>query len=772
VSTRAPRGDAEGGKRKAERASTFPSATARPEAPESPSSVLNPQSSPASPLAGVVGDAAASRSGDDVRRRGWFWHWNSIVTQYAPLIGLKGVGLLNSYTVWTDRREESPHRGYAFPSQQSEADFYGEDRAELIVINKILVALDLIEIRKEMVLRVDEQGRRWRVPHNFYRVKDHGDGFVLGSRDVLKVVELADREQAVYRYVRHIFSSRFAPIDADNVWTGILAELQRHEVWHRLAARVAREEDRASARTRAGHAARKSSLGTPDRRDNATTTNTQNDSVNVTTDRAEQTSVAATNKGSADDVAPANNGFDAAKSTDVGPVNPAPATSVEPSNRTYHQFRLTTTTTDEEIESESSVVDHRSSEGASTDRILDTSESAPSGRAGGARPLTPMHVEAGPGGQPAPADAAGEAAAIRAFEDANGRRSTPAERQLLRGLAERFDPAACDQARPDLPTGWSWLAAAVYEAVEAGSSFVAPRRLREILGRWEREGAPCEGGQGGRGTDGQAERRANGRGYPQSSVLSPQSSSPSASPSAPLPPSVPDIPLPHGFGSRRTWDFTVSLLAGVIDRERLAELIAGTAIVGYRDGEVTLAVPDAARAERIGGEYRDLIVRKLSEAMRRPVQLAVLTIDGQTDRRTDGQNDSVLAFSSSPDDREDEEPAIPVFPVVECGLPSGQVWAAVLEEVAANGAVGRANFDAWLRTTALIGRGDDGSLVVGVPHALAQRRITARFLAPLRSAAAAIIGADLPIDVVVARDWLRLQALRPSVAADLRKAGA
>ena len=82
----------------------------------------------------------------------------------------------------TDRREESPHRGYAFPSQQSEADFYGEDRAELITINKILVALDLIEIRKEMVVRADPQGRRWKVPHNFYRVKDHGDDFTLGTR--------------------------------------------------------------------------------------------------------------------------------------------------------------------------------------------------------------------------------------------------------------------------------------------------------------------------------------------------------------------------------------------------------------------------------------------------------------------------------------------------------------------------------------------------------------------------------------------------------------
>jgi len=199
----------------------------------------------------------------------------------------------------------------------------------------------------------------------------------------------------------------------------------------------------------------------------------------------------------------------------------------------------------------------------------------------------------------------------------------------------------------------------------------------------------------------------------------------------------------------------------VIGRERLAELLDGTAIVGYLDGEVTVAVPDAARAERIAGEYRELIARKLSEAMRRPVRLAVLVPveEGQTGRRTDGQTDgegsAVLEF-----DREDEEPATPLFLVAECGLPSGQVWAAVLEEVATSGAVGHANFDAWLRTTALIGRGEDGSLVVGVPHALAQRRIAARFVAPLRAAAAAIIGADLPLDVVVARDWLRAQSFR------------
>src|SRR5690606_5396451 len=179
-------------------------------------------------ITGVVGDAGATRSGDDVRKRGWYWHWNATVTQFAPLIGLKGVGLLNSYTVWTDRREESPTRGYAFPSQQSEADFYGEDRAELITINKILVALDLIEIRKEMVVRPDEHGRRWKVPHNFYRVKDRDDGYTLDGDAVMRVVRLAEKDKAVYRYLHHIFSEKFSPIDAPNVRTRSLAE-PRHD---------------------------------------------------------------------------------------------------------------------------------------------------------------------------------------------------------------------------------------------------------------------------------------------------------------------------------------------------------------------------------------------------------------------------------------------------------------------------------------------------------------------------------------------------------------
>src|SRR3954469_24697095 len=191
-------------------------------APTTGAAALEPVRVEEAEIAGIVGGSAATRSGEDVRRRGWFWHWNSIVTQYAPLLGLKGVGLLNSYTVWTDRREGSPHQGYAFPTQDAEGKFYGEGREELITLNKLLVALDLIEIHKEMVLRQDDRNRRWRVPHNFYRVKDPRDGLVLNIPAVIRVLELAQRDRNVFRQIRHIFNPQFAPIDRTSIWHYLL----------------------------------------------------------------------------------------------------------------------------------------------------------------------------------------------------------------------------------------------------------------------------------------------------------------------------------------------------------------------------------------------------------------------------------------------------------------------------------------------------------------------------------------------------------------------
>jgi hypothetical protein len=651
-------------------------------------------------ITGVIGDAGATRSGQDTRKRGWFWHWNSIVTQFAPLIGLKGVGLLNSYTVWTDRREESPHRGYAFPSQQSEADFYGEDRAELIAINKILVALDLIEIRKEMVLRLDEKGRRWKVPHNFYRVKDHGDGFVLGPDDVMRVVELADQDKAIYRCVRHIFSAKFSPIDAENVWVGILEELRETELWQRLAARTGAEETRASARTRAGHAARKAAFLLPNSDDTPTNDTTANDSSAVKSTSGKRTIVGGCNNGSTIEVDPGNNGFDDENPTSVAPGNNAGETSVGPSNRTYNQSLLTTTTT-----GSGQTTKQASNESPSGEGIAESI-------ARPARRMTETHESAGPGGNAAPENAGGELRMIKAFEDANGRQASAAEKHLLRTMAERFEPAARASGHPELAAGAAWVTAAIYEAVAAGSSFVAPRRVHEILNRWERDGID--------------------RDPVHAVAASPESAGPALG-------DAPDLRLPHGFGSRRTWAFVVEGLRELFQSEQLAELFAGTAIIDYRDGTAVISAPDRQAAGRLGGEYRELVRRRLSDAMDRPVEIEISC----------NEREAVAPTVAAP------EPIAPRtgFIVEECGLPSGQVWAAVLDELEQRPEIGRVNFESWLRIASLLGRGESGELVVGVPHALAQRRAM-RFLPAIAEVVLDIVGVELDIEIAVTRDWL------------------
>jgi hypothetical protein len=370
-----------------------------------------------------------------------------------------------------------------------------------------------------------------------------------------------------------------------------------------------------------------------------------------------------------------------------------------------------------------------------------------------------------------PFDGPGEATAFRAFEEANVRPVTPAERRLLRDLANRFEATAVAAARHDstIPgSGWGWLAAAIYEAVAAGSAFVAPRRLREILSRWERDGFPqlddgrARTAAGTGGMRGEHEvnppRESLGNSRPGVNARS------SAGGQIPDPPGeAPNLMLPHGHGSRETWAFTVGLLETALERAVLTELVAGTAITGYREGEVTIRVPDRVRAERFATVYRELVTRKLSEAMRRPVRLAVLTPMTEAEDGAiaptlviqDGRSNSESATMTA---EAEAESIAPSFVVAECGLPSGQVWAAVLGEVMTNGMVSRTNYDAWLRVTRLIGRGGAGeagtSLVVGVANGLAERRVSGRFMPALRAAVFAVVGARLEIEVVVTDEWL------------------
>ncbi len=699
---------------------------------------------PKGKLTGVVGDASTtgSRSGEDVRKRGWFWHWNSIVTQYAPLIGLKGVGLLNSYTVWTDRREESPHRGYAFPSQQSEADFYGEDRAELITINKILVALDLIEIRKEMVLRVDAQGRRWKVPHNLYRVKDHGDDVSLTAKDVMAVVHLADKDRTVYRYCRRMFSPRFSPIDNDNIWHQILTELRPTDAWQRLAARTEKDETKASARSKAGHAARRDNddselFSLPKSGDNTASKLTVSDSDGDTTNdsaavesesggEAIQTSVALNNNGSTIDVDPTNNGLDNSRPTTVRPVNTGQSTSVAPTNTTYYQ-ELTTTT-----------------EGGSTDSR------------GGVR--TERHISQSRfGGQEAPDSARSEDQARIAFEEANSRPTSPAERRQLRQLAER----AVTLGFPSHQDPWKLIAAAIEDAVGAGSAFVAPKRIREILIRWSRDGVPAEyvenvslheAGSILSQIDPGAVTGADGMSHrtrPEDTLTM--------------------IVMPNGKTGVEIWATVEHAMGANLGAAAARALFAGSAIVGYDAGTVSIAVMDEQQGLAFAETHLDLISRKLGSALRRPVRLSVVVNSDDPDddndqsrsadetktrrQRGSGARRPVAAMTLG---------AMPLFTIKRCGMTNRQVWALVLNDLREGGVIARADVDAWLRDAVVLAVDDCGSSVsvrLGVPHVLARRRIEGRLQAPVRQGVARMLGVDgdLELEISLIREWLQEQ---------------
>ena len=683
-----------------------------------------PAADDAQQLSGIVGDASASagqsRSGEDTRRRGWFWHWNSIVTQFAPIIGLKGVGLLNSYTVWTDRRESSPHRGFAFPSQQSEADFYGEDRNELITINKILVALDLIEIRKEMVPRTDAQGRRWKVPHNLYRVKDHGDEFNLTTDDVRRVVALADKDRAVYRYVRRIFSERFAPIDRDNVWHTILEELHDDPTWQKLAARTAKDESRASARTKAGHASRKSStneasgdFSLPSGGDTATAEATAQNSSNDRTagdtndsDQGVETNVADFNIGLEIDAAQSNNGSDGNPASDAAPSNRGEATSVGPTSTTYYQS-LTTTTTDQDEQKRDNAEDH-------------------DGLAFGA-------------GQ-APDDRRDREATVRLFDEANGRESTVAARRQLARIAGDVAGLAATAG----VTGWALVGSAIDEAVASGSAFVAPKRIREILARWDRDGVPAEYARVALAGD------AGSR--PVTTAVTGRADASHRSGR---------VGLPVERDPAEVWDAACGMLQGALSATAVGQLRSGASIERYEAGTVVLSASTPELAASIEGGWGDVISRKLGVVLRRPVRVRVLSPNDPDGNRAVHPRGSDVASRTRPQGTGVRggmrQGQVPVFTLPECRMTNTQVWMSVLDELRGSGAVPKPEIESWLRDSVLVGRDEDGALIVGVPHALAERR-AARFLPAIETATMQIVGFDCAIRFVRTATWLADQA--------------
>ncbi|TVR75696.1 MAG: hypothetical protein EA415_03115 [Sphaerobacteraceae bacterium] len=655
--------------------------------------------------AGEQDEQPDQRSGEDIRRRGWYWHWNSIVTQYAPLIGLKGIGLLNSYTVWTDRREDSPHRGYAFPSQQAESVFYGEDRAELITINKLLVALDLIEVRKEMVLHADAKGRRWRVPHNLYRVKDNANGFNLTVEDVLRVAELALKTPAVYRYIRRVFSPNFSPIDPNNPWHEILPAVRQTETWQKLTAKAAREDARASARSKAGHKKRKGKADTATQHVDSSGAQPQeedvaqfeDDSTSVASSNiGHGTSVRGTNNGSTIDVAESNRAFDLKTQTIDAVINEGGSTVVEPANRTYNQETLntTTTTTDDDLER------HQDAE----------SGYPPAGRAGdGAGPVLQA-----------------SATVLAAFESANDRSATTLERELLGELERDFADAAqrVDQS-PSV-----WVVDAIREAVNSGSRFVAPKRIREILSRWSTANQ--------RGVRTRAEGSESGSAVGRASSSTPRSSR----------------RRKDELGS--AWRSILTELQSTSVWADVGDVLAGSAIAGENQGRIRIEISSPSLSEEMQAYLRQEIEPRFIDYLERTISLQFeVAQSSQQDNQPPGtapDGEGQGPETAASDSALAGPLPTPRFSIAD-GLTNAQVWAAAQEEL--RGRVSSANFETWIRPASLIGRDAQDRLVLGVPNRFAQQRIESKLLPDIQAVVSNIVGQPVEVVVAISRQWLR-----------------
>ena len=756
------------------------------------------------------GDATAA-AGQDVRHRGWYWHWNTLVTQYAPLLGLKGVGLLNSYTVWTDRREGSPHQGYAFPSQEAEARFYGEQREELITLNKLLVALDLIEIHKEMVLRQDDRGRRWRVPHNFYRVKDPRDGLVLNIPAVVRVLELAQRDKNVFRQIRHIFGAQYAPIDRTSIWHYLLPELRLLPLWQTLAERAERErrggkrllsfpdaavpttdrETVVSNERTFVRPSREMSLPSlpadddaPLATDNAVTDNAPSPprtyAVRATDAETSvgapfnlhRTSTADEGTTNVEDAAPAAVGATDSTEDQSGETQEATSTST------------TSTSTRESVSDLFAALAARDADERAQSRAAwlarwRAQEVAPTGDAPPAafseQPLPPAPLLPEDGDvvvraldvtEPNAAGLAQQAATIADIEAAltmaNGRPPSDMEISLLVQVARECDPAAHAQGYGP-GTGLGWVLAAIWEAVNSGSQFVAPKRVAAICDRWVAEGF---------GSD----HRANPT--PPPAVPPPTWPMPSLSEAPPErePPApsyhdsgafpaltesgdLPALgePVPEGE-AQRLWDTVTRRLDGVLHPDALRRWFSGARVTHIARDRVTVTVADAEVALKLAS-YRGLISRRMSEAIGRTVDVVFHAahlaapsapapqIPAEQSTRVDespppehgspwwwpasGRSAAAPpARAAEPERHAVRDAPPPLSPPRTSGAsaragsagPSNpHIWALALRELETQ--MNGASLAVWVRPAALIGTDPDGTLVIGAKNRTQRERL-------------------------------------------------
>ena len=228
---------------------------------------------------------------------------------------------------------------------------------------------------------------------------------------------------------------------------------------------------------------------------------------------------------------------------------------------------------------------------------------------------------------PTPNALASQTASIIDIESAltmaNGRPPSDMEISLLVQVARECDPAAQTQGYGP-GTGLGWVLAAIWEAVNSGSQFVAPKRIAAICDRWVIEGF---------GSDNRANPNAppvytQPPNWPMPTMSAEPASSPPPitiieSTPAPVLPDIgyPSVPLATTPGTtateaegRRLWEQVIRRLDGVLHPDALQRWFTDARVTSIEHDHVTVTVPGADVALKLAS-YRGLISRRMSETL-------------------------------------------------------------------------------------------------------------------------------------------------------------
>lgn len=192
---------------------------------------------------------------------------------------------------------------------------------------------------------------------------------------------------------------------------------------------------------------------------------------------------------------------------------------------------------------------------------------------------------------------------------------------------------------------WRWIGDAVDEAVAAGSAFVAPRRVGEIVIRWSRDGRGDNGGDSRKSTQSQRfpkpVTRSSGVSHRLAQGFVTDGEGAGQRPprrTVPPPPRrgdpvrVPAFAVPGcGLSSHQVWSAVVDEVerGGSMPRVDVDAWLRVSGIVGVRDDALVVGVPNVLAERRAAGRYLSTLAEAVERVTGVRFPLEVVVGDGR-----------------------------------------------------------------------------------------------------------------------------------------------